>query len=284
MTLPWVIAGGGVGLLVGARPSGPSCSPAAPAPGNRRAVKCPDCSAPIPRKTAGCGGQCCQPPAAALHASARIGPYPLAAELAAAIALALVAARASSGPGLAALAWLTLVAVPLALTDIAVHRLPRPADRRRLRRHTRPADPSPRSPGTSPADLPEPPSAPPRSPCPPPRPVPAQVRASMDKGRRQTCSQHRPRARLDQLAGIAYRHVHRVCPGRHLWGRSFIAMHRASRTSQLPLAPFILLGALAAIALLPQLKFADPLEPARRSTALQGTRRPGARCQVMRSG
>ena len=55
---------------------------------------------------------------------ARIGPYPLAAELAAAVALALAAARASSGWELAALAWLTLIAVPLAFTDVAVHRLP----------------------------------------------------------------------------------------------------------------------------------------------------------------
>jgi leader peptidase (prepilin peptidase)/N-methyltransferase len=55
---------------------------------------------------------------------ARIGPYPLAAELAAAAALTAVAARAQSGWELAALAWLTLIAVPLALIDIAVHRLP----------------------------------------------------------------------------------------------------------------------------------------------------------------
>jgi leader peptidase (prepilin peptidase)/N-methyltransferase len=85
--------------------------------------ECPDCSTPIlPGRwrwwpVLPVTGRC---PAC----RARISPYPLAAELAAAIALALVAARVSSGWGLAALAWLTLVAVPLAFTDIAVRRLP----------------------------------------------------------------------------------------------------------------------------------------------------------------
>jgi leader peptidase (prepilin peptidase)/N-methyltransferase len=55
---------------------------------------------------------------------ARIGPLPLVAELAAGGALAIVAACASSRWELAALAWLTLIAVPLALIDVAVHRLP----------------------------------------------------------------------------------------------------------------------------------------------------------------
>jgi prepilin signal peptidase PulO-like enzyme (type II secretory pathway) len=55
---------------------------------------------------------------------ARIGPPPLAAELAAGGALAILAARASSGWELAAFAWLALIAVPLALIDVAVHRLP----------------------------------------------------------------------------------------------------------------------------------------------------------------
>jgi len=48
------------------------------------------------------------------------------AELAAGLALAVVAARASSAWELAALAWLTLLAVPLAFIDVAVHRLPDP--------------------------------------------------------------------------------------------------------------------------------------------------------------
>jgi len=57
---------------------------------------------------------------------ARIGPYPLLAELAAGLALAIVAARVSSGWELAALAWLALLAIPLAFIDVAVHRLPDP--------------------------------------------------------------------------------------------------------------------------------------------------------------
>jgi leader peptidase (prepilin peptidase)/N-methyltransferase len=122
VTLPWVIAGAVAGLLVGPpiRAVVFAGSTSAGEPSRR---ECPDCSAPIlpdrwlRRPVLPATGRCsaCQ---------ARIGPYPLAAELAAAIALALVAARASSGWELAALAWLTLVAVPLALTDIAVHRLP----------------------------------------------------------------------------------------------------------------------------------------------------------------
>ena len=56
----------------------------------------------------------------------RIGPHPLAAEAAAGLALAVAAARATSGWELAALAWLALIAVPLAFIDLAVHRLPDP--------------------------------------------------------------------------------------------------------------------------------------------------------------
>lgn len=56
----------------------------------------------------------------------RIGPYPLLAEAAAGLALAIVAARSSSAWELAALAWLALLAVPLAFIDVAVRRLPDP--------------------------------------------------------------------------------------------------------------------------------------------------------------
>jgi leader peptidase (prepilin peptidase) / N-methyltransferase len=122
VTLPWVIAGAVVGLLAGPpiRAVVFACSTNAGEPPRR---ECPGCSAPIlPGRwrwwpVLPVTGRC-----PACHA--RIGPYPLAAELAAAIALALVAARALSGWELAALVWLALVAVPLALTDIAVHRLP----------------------------------------------------------------------------------------------------------------------------------------------------------------
>jgi len=56
----------------------------------------------------------------------RIGPYPLLAELVAGLALAVVAARAFSVWELAALAWLAVLAVPLAFIDVAVRRLPDP--------------------------------------------------------------------------------------------------------------------------------------------------------------
>jgi len=56
----------------------------------------------------------------------RIGPYPLLAELAAGLALAVLAARASSAWELAGLAWLVLLAIPLACIDVAVRQLPDP--------------------------------------------------------------------------------------------------------------------------------------------------------------
>jgi leader peptidase (prepilin peptidase)/N-methyltransferase len=57
---------------------------------------------------------------------ARIGPYLLLAEFTAGLALAVAAARVSSAWELAALTWLALLAVPLAFIDVAVHRLPDP--------------------------------------------------------------------------------------------------------------------------------------------------------------
>jgi leader peptidase (prepilin peptidase) / N-methyltransferase len=122
VTLPWIIAGAVAGLLAGprirasvlARSTGDGEPP-------RRA--CPACSAQVLperwrwRSLLPVTGRC---PAC----RTRIGPYPLVAEVAAGLALAIVAARATSGWELAALAWLALITVPLALIDIAVHRLP----------------------------------------------------------------------------------------------------------------------------------------------------------------
>jgi leader peptidase (prepilin peptidase)/N-methyltransferase len=56
----------------------------------------------------------------------RIGPHPLLTEVVAGLALAVVAARAASVWELAAVAWLALLGVPLAFIDVAVHRLPDP--------------------------------------------------------------------------------------------------------------------------------------------------------------
>jgi leader peptidase (prepilin peptidase)/N-methyltransferase len=120
--LPWVIAGAVVGLLAGPRMRATvfAWSTSSGQPPRR---ECPACSSQILpgrwrwRSLLPVTGRCpaCQD---------RIGPYPLAAEFAAAVALAAVAARVPSGWELAALAWLALIAVPLAFTDIAVHRLP----------------------------------------------------------------------------------------------------------------------------------------------------------------
>lgn len=122
MTLPWVIAGAVAGLLAGPPIRGVvfAGSTSAGQPPRR---ECPDCSSLVLpgrwrwRPVLPVTGRCpaCQ---------ARIGPPPLAAELAAGGALAILAARASSGWELAAFAWLALIAVPLALIDVAVHRLP----------------------------------------------------------------------------------------------------------------------------------------------------------------
>jgi leader peptidase (prepilin peptidase) / N-methyltransferase len=122
VTLPWVIAGAVAGLLAGP-PIRAIAFNAITSAGQPPCRGCPDCSSQVLpggwrwRPVLPITGRCpaCQ---------ARIGPPLLVAELAAGGALAIVAARASSGWELAALAWLALIAVPLALIDVAVHRLP----------------------------------------------------------------------------------------------------------------------------------------------------------------
>ncbi len=122
MTLGWVIAGAVAGLLVGP-PIRAVVFAGSTSAGQPPRRECPDCSRQVLpgrwrwRPVLPVTGRCpaCQ---------ARIGPPLLTAELAAGGALAIVAARASSGWELAALAWLALIAVPLALIDVAVHRLP----------------------------------------------------------------------------------------------------------------------------------------------------------------
>jgi leader peptidase (prepilin peptidase)/N-methyltransferase len=121
VTLPLVIAGAAVGLLAGP-PIRAAVFTASTSAGQPLRRECPDCSSEVlpgrwRRRVLAVTGRCpaCQ---------ARIGPPLLTAELAAGGALAIVAARASSGWELSALAWLVLIAVPLALIDVAVHRLP----------------------------------------------------------------------------------------------------------------------------------------------------------------
>lgn len=122
MTLTWMIAGAAIGLLAGprARASAFAGSTDAGQPPRR---ECPSCSSQILSSRARLlsmipvSGRC---PAC----KARIGRPPLTAELTAAAVLAALAARVPFGWELAALAWLALLAVPLSLIDIAVHRLP----------------------------------------------------------------------------------------------------------------------------------------------------------------
>jgi len=124
VTLPWIIAGAAVGLLAGPRIRASVLARSTGA-GEPLRSACPACSARVLperwrwRSLLPVTGQC---PACRV----RVGPYPLVAEVAAGLALAVVAARATSGWELAALAWLVLVALPLAHIDVAVHRLPDP--------------------------------------------------------------------------------------------------------------------------------------------------------------
>ena len=177
----------------------------------------------------------------------RIGPYPLAAEAAAGLALAVAAARATSGWELAALAWLILIAVPLAFTDLAVHRLPDPLTATAFT-------------GTL-----------------------ALLTAAALTGHQPG---HLARAAIGAAAlACFYLALYLVRPGEMglgdakiaasiglvlgwtswqalltgtfagfalaaLYGGVQMARHEATRTSQLPLGPFILLGAVAALALL----------------------------------
>jgi leader peptidase (prepilin peptidase)/N-methyltransferase len=121
---PWIIAGAAVGLLAGPRIRA-SVFLRSTKVGEPPRRTCPACSHQVlPGRWRWCPvlpvtGRCpaCQ---------TRIGHYPLLAESAAGLALAVVAARATSVWELAALAWLILAAVPLALIDVAVHRLPDP--------------------------------------------------------------------------------------------------------------------------------------------------------------
>ncbi len=174
--------------------------------------------------------------------AARVGPYPLLAELAAGLALAVVAARASSVWKLAVLAWLVL----LALIDMAVRRLPDPL-------------------------------------------IAAAFAGTIALLAVAALTGHQPgylgRAAIGAVALAALYLVLSVITSGGLglgnaklaasvgaalgwiswqallcgtfaafalagvYGGALLALHRATRTSQLPLGPFILLGALAAIAL-----------------------------------
>jgi hypothetical protein len=111
-----------------------------------------------------------------------------------------VATRVSTDWELAALAWLALIAVPFAFTDITARRLPDRVTCRRLHRNAHPAG--------CPRDH--------RARAGPPRPraigaagrvrfylAPCYIRSVRWACRRQARSQHGPRAQLGQLADDA---------------------------------------------------------------------------------
>ena len=244
MTLPWVIAGAAAGLLAGPPIRAVAFARSTEAGQPPRAT-CPACSAQVLhggwrwRPVLPVTGRC---PAC----RTRIGPYPLAAEAAAGVALAVAAARATSVWELAALAWLILLAVPLAFTDIAVHRLPDPLTAAAFT-------------GTL-----------------------ALLTAAALTGHQPG---HLARAAIGAAALVGfYLLLWLIRPGEMglgdakiaasiglvlgwagwqalvigtfagfamaaVYGGVLLALHRATRTSQLPLGPFILLGALAAIAI-----------------------------------
>lgn len=124
MTLPWIFAAAVAGAIAGPRIRASVFSRSTES-GLPPRHACPACDQEILpdgwrwRALLPVTGRC-------PRCRARIGSYPLLAELAAGFALAVVAARASSVWELAALAWLVLLAVPLAFIDVAVRRLPDP--------------------------------------------------------------------------------------------------------------------------------------------------------------
>ena len=124
MPFPWIIAGAAAGLLAGPRIRA-SVFLRSTMAGEPPRRACPACSHQVlPGRwrwypMLPVTGRC---PAC----RTRIGPYPLLAEFAAGLALAAIAVGATSAWELAALACLVLAAVPLAFIDVAVHRLPDP--------------------------------------------------------------------------------------------------------------------------------------------------------------
>jgi len=124
VTLPWIITGAAAGMIAGPRIRASVFSRSTES-GQPPRGACHACAHEIlPDRWRWCSllpvTGCCP------SCRTRIGPYLLLAELAAGLALAIVAARASSAWELAALAWLVLLSVPLAFIDVAVRRLPDP--------------------------------------------------------------------------------------------------------------------------------------------------------------
>jgi leader peptidase (prepilin peptidase) / N-methyltransferase len=244
VTPPWIIAGAAAGLIAGPRIRA-SVFARSTEPGQPPRRACPACAHEILpdrwqwRSLLPVTGRC-------PSCRTRIGPYPLLAEFVAGLALAVVAVRASSAWELAALAWLALLAVPLAFIDAAVHRLPDPLTASAgagtvallaLAAFT----------GHQPGHLGR-----------------AAIGAAALACFYLALSVIRPGgiglgdAKLAASVGAALGWIswQALFTGTFaafalagVYGGTLLALHRATRTSHLPLGPFILIGTLAAIAL-----------------------------------
>ena len=246
VTLPWIITGAAVGLLAGPRIRASVLARSTGA-GEPLRSACPACSARVLperlrwRSLLPVTGRC---PACRV----RVGPYPLVAEVTAGLALAVVAARATSGWELAALAWLVLVAVPLALIDVAVHRLPDPLTAAAFTGTLALLAVAALT-GHQPGRL---------------------ARAAIGAAilacfyfalwliRPDGMGLGDPKLAASIGLALGWTSWQALLTGTFtgfalaaIYGGVLLATHRASRTSHLPLGPFILLGALAAIPLLP---------------------------------
>jgi leader peptidase (prepilin peptidase)/N-methyltransferase len=161
--------------------------------------------------------------------------------------MGIVAARATSAWELAALTWLTLIAVPLALTDVAVHRLPDPLTATAFTGTLALLGVAALT-GHQPGHL-----------------ARAAIGATALTGFYLALWLIRPQsiglgdAKLSASTGLVLGWTSWQAPltgtftGFALaavYGGTLLAAHRATRTTHLPLAPFLLLGTLAAIALL----------------------------------
>jgi leader peptidase (prepilin peptidase)/N-methyltransferase len=124
MTGPWVIGFASAGIAMGPFGRAVIFSYGTPR-GDPPRGNCPACG----RLIVGTGrpARLHLPPSGRCRfCRSRIGPPLLVVELLTAAVLAVLAVRGTSGWELAALGWLAIVAVPLAFIDVAVRRLPDP--------------------------------------------------------------------------------------------------------------------------------------------------------------
>ena len=242
MTLPWIITGAAVGLLAGPRIRASVLARSTEA-GEPLRSACPACSARVLperlrwRSLLPDTGRCSA-------CRVRVGPYPLVAEVTAGLALAVVAARATSGWELAALAWLVLVAVPLTLIDVAVHRLPDPLTAAAFTGTLALLAVAALT-GHQPGHLAR-------------AAILACFYFALWLIRPDGMGLGDPKLAASIGLALGWTSWQALLTGTFtgfalaaIYGGVLLATHRASRTSHLPLGPFILLGALAAIPLLP---------------------------------